>query len=59
MVNEDRCCYKGCKDELKIFYYGKGLCDKHWQKLCEKSTADMKKILEIKEKNENKKQMEN
>ena len=50
MITEDRCCYKGCKDELKIFYYGKGLCDKHWQKLCEKSTTDMKKILEIKEK---------
>ena len=48
-MSENICCIDKCKNNVGIFYYGKPLCDKHWSKLCEKSTKDMKKELNIKE----------
>lgn len=49
-MSEDGCCFKNCKGKVEIEYYGKFLCDKHWNKLCDKTVAEMKEALDIKEK---------
>lgn len=49
-VNDpDKCALRGCKGKVEVTYYGKGLCDKHWAKMCEKTTDEMKVILGVKE----------
>jgi len=50
--DKDTCCYKSCKDRVEIYYYGKPLCDKHWNKLSEKTPTDVKKELGIKKEND-------
>lgn len=37
MVNEnirDRCCFKGCRQESALVFYGAGLCDAHYAQAC-------------------------
>jgi hypothetical protein len=48
-VNDpDKCALRGCKGKVEISYCGKGLCDKHWAKMCEKTPDEMKVVLGIK-----------
>lgn len=49
MKKDDKCCIKHCRDDIAIYYYGKGLCNKHWTKLSEKPVAYLKKLLNIKD----------
>lgn len=30
----DRCCWKRCRAESDLIYYGAGLCDEHWTLAC-------------------------
>lgn len=45
MLNEnirDRCCWKQCRQESTIVFYGAGLCDEHYDTACSvfKNTAE-------------------
>lgn len=44
----DRCCYKVCKEQAAIIYFGKSLCNKHWDKLSKETPEELKKLLNIK-----------
>jgi len=30
----DRCCWKRCRQESDLIFYGAGLCDKHYGQAC-------------------------
>lgn len=45
---QDKCAIKRCRNNSDIIYLGVPLCNKCWDKLCEKSSKDMKRILGIK-----------
>jgi hypothetical protein len=49
-MNDDNCCFKKCKNKVEISYYGKNLCDKHWELMVEKTPDEIKEILGIKNK---------
>jgi len=53
MIDQDICCFPKCKGKVEIFYCGKSLCDKHWNKLSEKTPEEVKSILSIKETKKN------
>lgn len=38
----DRCCFKRCREESTLIYYGAGLCDAHFEQACSvfKHTAE-------------------
>jgi hypothetical protein len=44
------CSVKGCKEISSMGYYNKHICNKHWAILAEKSSDEIKDILEIKRK---------
>jgi len=46
------CWFKKCKDKVEITYFGKPLCDKHWEKLSNESPDKMKEILGVRRKKE-------
>ena len=46
---EDKCQYNKCKEPSEIVYLKKGLCGKHWIKICEMTIEEAWKKLEIKE----------
>ena len=48
MSDENTCSYSKCKDKVEITYCGKPLCDKHWNKLCDKTPDEVKEILGVK-----------
>jgi len=43
----DFCQYRKCKEKSNLCYLGKGLCDKHWEKLCELDIKEMHRKLGI------------
>ncbi len=47
----DKCQFKNCNKPSCLDYLGFALCTKHWEKLSEKPTENMKKELKIKESN--------
>jgi hypothetical protein len=46
---ENKCQYKKCGRDSDIVYLGRGLCEKHWQKICNMLRKKAFKILNIKE----------
>ena len=44
------CSVKGCKEKSTMGYYNKHICSKHWTILAEKSSDEIKDILEIRRK---------
>ncbi len=53
-MNKELCCIcKGKKrNPISVYYYGKGICQAHFDMGCE-GFIDLKKVLKIKEKTEN------
>ena len=49
-MNEDKCCMSGCKGKPGLTYYGKPVCDKHWEKLSEKTPDELKDLLGVRRK---------
>lgn len=47
-MTKDICCYKKCRNEAAVYYYGKPLCDKCWNKLSQIDPEEVKTILNIK-----------
>ena len=48
-----KCQVKYCRDESSVLYYGKEVCEKHWQKHCDDTKRfNLKKEFNIKEKEE-------
>jgi len=47
-MTKDTCCYKKCKNEGAVYYYGKALCDKCWAKLSQIDPDEVKIALNIK-----------
>jgi len=43
----DKCAIKKCRQPAGLTYYGKPVCDKHWEKY---TAAELKKALKIKDK---------
>lgn len=41
------CVIKHCRGHSHIIYYGRGLCDKHWNELAMKPTDEMKELLDV------------
>lgn len=31
----EKCCVKKCRRESGVVYMGRGVCDFHWEKICE------------------------
>ena len=50
MDDRDTCCCKKCKEKVEIFYFGKPLCNRHWNKFADKTPSELKDILGVKEK---------
>lgn len=46
---DDKCEISKCKDEVSVYYYGHGICAKHWQKYAETDTDKLKDILGVKD----------
>ena len=50
MTGQDKCHFKGCKGKVEITYYGKPLCDKHWDQMSARTPDEVKLELGIKRK---------
>lgn len=46
-VKDDKCCFGKCRSPSSLYYFGKPLCDKCWNKLCELPTNEMKDLLKV------------
>ena len=44
----DQCQYPGCNLPSEMVYLGAGLCDKHWEKICDMPKEKIYKKLRIK-----------
>ena len=47
-MDKDRCCIKGCKGDAALSYCGRPLCDRHWDKLAEKSPDEIRVAVGLK-----------
>lgn len=48
-MKEERCCIKGCRNIMALTYYGRPVCQAHFDQSCD-GFIDLKSILGIKEK---------
>lgn len=44
----DRCQYKKCGKEIEVIYLGRGLCEKHWEKVCKMPREKVYELFGIK-----------
>jgi hypothetical protein len=45
---DDRCVIKHCRSIGDVVYYGRQLCNKHWEHYMNQPSEKLKKILNIK-----------